>query len=216
MKQKRGFAVVPLKGESHYKWNGGVSIIGAPEKKYRQILMPEHPNASATGKVLEHRLVMEKVLGRYLEPHEKVHHINGNGLDNRPENLIVLSHRVHLRQHKCKEGANYAMLENKEWLASQHANGLNTNEIASVIGCAAHAVRHALDRFGIKKIISEDGHIPQKFPELRDKDWLTEKTKTMSQREIARLLGCDSKLVGQFQKIHSIKSFHKPGKPKVS
>jgi hypothetical protein len=68
---------------------------------YAYVLQPHHPRATYDGYVREHRLVAEHTLGRFLLPTEIVHHIDGDTLNNRPENLAVLaSIGEHTKKHK--------------------------------------------------------------------------------------------------------------------
>ena len=50
----------------------------------------------------EHRFVMEQYLCRALDPSELVHHINGDSLDNRIQNLILVNSKNHQQYHSLQ------------------------------------------------------------------------------------------------------------------
>lgn len=76
------------KGRESPNWNGGKRH---RSDGYIQSFKPDHPNSCKEGYIMEHRLVMEKKLGRYLKLEEIVHHKNKIRNDNRPENLKLFS-----------------------------------------------------------------------------------------------------------------------------
>lgn len=49
------------------------------------------------------RVVLEATIGRTLEPHEHVHHMNCDRSDDRPENLVPLTNREHALVHQALE-----------------------------------------------------------------------------------------------------------------
>lgn len=71
----------------------------------------------------EHRLVVEKHIGRRLNKDEVIHHINGIKTDNRIENLIVLSNAEHSKLHG-KEKNNTCVCVECGKLKHHHAKGL--------------------------------------------------------------------------------------------
>lgn len=101
------------KGAGNPGWKGGRTI----RRGYALVMVKEHPYANRDGYVSEHRLVLERTIGRYLEPHEMVHHINGDKLDNRPENLVAVTTNQHGRIHRDR-------LPN--WFDTQHPDVLKT------------------------------------------------------------------------------------------
>jgi len=77
-------------GKNHYNWKGGKKMA---TEGYLLIYKPEHPFATKQRYVPEHRLVVEKHLGRYLTKSEVIHHINEIRTDNKIKNLYLFAKR---------------------------------------------------------------------------------------------------------------------------
>jgi len=82
-------------GAANGNYRGGISLNRATNRRVVS-------TGSDTGKYLA-RVIMEKHLGRTLTSNEAVHHINGNTLDDRLENLQVVSRSDHTKIHRRRE-----------------------------------------------------------------------------------------------------------------
>jgi len=110
-------------GEKHWNWNGGKYI---STSGYVYILKPNHPFAKKNGYIAEHRLVVEKRIGRYLQPTERVHHINGIKDDNKSQNLKLFPNDgAHYKFHHPKPPLNTGRTRFKKgqipWNKNLHA-----------------------------------------------------------------------------------------------
>lgn len=83
-----------IKGEGHPKWKGGRTVDG---EGYVHVYVGDGKYRA------EHRLVMEKKLGRKLGSEEHVHHKNRNKQDNRPENLEIIVVDKHEELHEIED-----------------------------------------------------------------------------------------------------------------
>lgn len=93
-------------GANNHRWNGGKSL---HEKGYILVKAPiDHPYKLKSGYIREHRLVMERHLGRYLMPDEDVHHLDHNKTNNDINNLELFANRSeHLKKYHTDNGKEY-------------------------------------------------------------------------------------------------------------
>jgi hypothetical protein len=86
---------VTRRAEQCYQWKGGRNISGG----YVLVYAPDHPRAIRR-RVLEHVLVVEKAMGKYLDPKHPIHHVDEDGTNNHPSNLVVCEdHAYHKLLH---------------------------------------------------------------------------------------------------------------------
>ena len=123
-------------GDKSSRWKGGKYT---DYRGYILIKDRNHPYCKKDGYVYEHRLIMEKHLGRFLEPEESIHHINGIKNDNRLDNLQLYKNE---RDHQLKdiemEGSFVAMIHSGKILKifasageAERTTGIDNGAIAA-------------------------------------------------------------------------------------
>ena len=95
-----------VRGENHASWKGGEYV---DKWGYHRVYAP------GTGRTFpyanKHTLVMEEKLGRRIERNEVVHHIDGDKLNNDPDNLIVVTRAQHRILHGQLETLAYELIK---------------------------------------------------------------------------------------------------------
>lgn len=92
----------------------------------------------------EHRIIMERIIGRRLSFDEVVHHIDGDKSNNSPDNLMVVSRREHALIHKDQIDRSKPVLQIKDGIiinrfpsarAASHETGIGYQNIYKCCRC---------------------------------------------------------------------------------
>jgi hypothetical protein len=85
-------------------------------------------------KVAFHRQVLEEKLGRRLTSNEVVHHMDGDPLNNDPENLEPLTRAEHTRLHRSGKKGRNATKEERDRVVFLHRRGMTLQQVANATG----------------------------------------------------------------------------------
>lgn len=126
-----------LEPVSQYKW----CALASRNDRFYAITRPLIAGKQRTWYL--HRFILD------LPPELEVHHLNGNGLDNRRENILGMSHRAHIQMHLASCEAHQMAFgclvksdHPRPWLDSWPNGALTTYGLANALGLSRMGVHH--------------------------------------------------------------------------
>ena len=138
---------------------------------YWTVKVPEHPgcekHGSYKGWEYEHRYLMEVAIGRVLSSDEVVHHVNGDRLDNRLENLAVMTRTEHTLLHagvdamsrceRCGKPISKRARLCNDCARESESVMPRTDDISTAVSIATDVMEHGYNAVARKFGISDNG-----------------------------------------------------------
>lgn len=157
------------------------------QDKYLFEFCPDHPNANKWGYVQQHRLVMERKIGRYLQKNECVHHKDENKKNNCIGNLQLVSKAEHMAIHqKLRHDAKFPQVTCELVADALSTGGLK--KAAKILGVSQETIRRNFPELvsPYKRRSPADLNSPDLVEKLRD----LAQDETIGEKEAAKILGC--------------------------
>lgn len=166
----------------------------------------DHPHASKSGHMFQHRLVMECVLGRLLEPGEIVHHLDECKWNNHPDNLALRTHASHAQEHLDHRATRALPLTEQQ--VREALRGRTTKEAAAYLGCSVPVLYDRFSHLLTKRRSPGAGLTPEEYaalaPLAADPD--------VSLRQAAEILGHSPDWIVKMRRRAGLDWAYRPGR----
>lgn len=154
---------------------------------------PVHPKCNKWGYVQQHRLVFERHHGRFLRKWEIVHHLDGDKLNNDPNNLVAIDKKTHMAIHqKIRHDTQYPPLTRDVVKDALARGGLKA--AAKELGCHQKTIR-----YNFPDLVAP---YKRKSPAILDDPKWVSQLETLAAdpqigyREAAKILGISAESIG--------------------
>jgi hypothetical protein len=117
-------------------------------------------------RIAEHRHVVEQREGRKLGSDEIIHHVDGDPLNNQPDNLVILTRSEHMRLHMAGRRVREWTVEEQTRAGALYMSGLTVDEVARALARPYSSTRDVLSRQSLTRT-TEETHSLRRLIDLR-------------------------------------------------